>query len=226
MGAAAERIDGDKLTLPEFAGPPLASGVHVRYTQRMQSKATSVKEYLASLPEDRREALQVVRKVILDNLDEKFEEGMQYGMIGYYLPHSVYPAGYHCDPSQPLPFAALASQKGHMSIYLMCIYGSREQEGWFRQAWAKTGKKLDMGKSCVRFKKVDDLALDVLGKAIKQVTASTYLAHYESSLKSTARAKASGSGTAKPSKTAKKTSAAIKKTGKKTTRRTAKKTSK
>ena len=128
----------------------------------MQSKAKTVEEYLAALPEDRREAVQAVRKVILKNLGKGYEEGMQYGMIGYYVPHSVYPDGYHCDPKQPLPFAGLASQKNHMAIYLMCIYGIEEQERWFREAWARTGKKLDMGKSCVRFKKLEDLPLDCL----------------------------------------------------------------
>jgi hypothetical protein len=83
----------------------------------MQSKAATVEQYLASLPEDRRTALGAVRKVILNNLDKDFEEGMQYGMIGYYVPHRVYPAGYHCDPRQPLPFAGLASQKNYMSVY-------------------------------------------------------------------------------------------------------------
>src|ERR1700751_3164546 len=125
----------------------------------MQSKARSVKDYLAELPGDRRAAIETVRKVILKNLDADYEEGMQYGMIGYYVPHRVYPAGYHCDPKQPLPFAALASQKNYMSLHLMCLYGAGEHLKWFRKSWAKTGKKLDMGKCCVRFKKLDDLPL-------------------------------------------------------------------
>jgi hypothetical protein len=179
----------------------------------MQSKAMSVKEYLASLPEDRRAALEAVRKVVLANLDKDFQEGMQYGMIGYYLPHSVYPDGYHCDPSQPLPFAGLASQKNHMSIYLMCVYGSPEQEAAFRTAWAKTGKKLDMGKSCIRFKKLDDLALDVVGQTIKRVTAKKYLAHYLESIRSmTAKKNAAR-------KTAAKASAPKKATAKKSAKR-------
>src|SRR5262245_42701874 len=114
-------------------------------------KAATVEEYLSGLAEDRREVLEAVRRVILANLDKDYEEGMQYGMIGYYVPHRVYPAGYHCDPKQPLPFAGLASQKNHMSLYLMCVYGESELSHWFRAAWARTGKKLDMGKSCVRF---------------------------------------------------------------------------
>jgi hypothetical protein len=161
----------------------------------MKSAATTVEAYLAGLPEDRRSAIEAVRKVILDNLDEGYEEGIQYGMIGYYVPHRIYPAGYHCDPKQPLPFAALASQKGHMSVYLMCIYGQEALRSRFEAAWSKAGKKLDMGKSCVRFKKLDDLALDVIGEAIRQVPARKYIEYVESS-----RA-AAGAGRAKPSKT-------------------------
>lgn len=148
----------------------------------MQSSAPTVEAYLQSLPEDRRLAINAVRKVILNNLDSSYEEGMQYGMIGYYVPHSVYPKGYHCDPKQPLPFAALASQKNYMSLYLMSVYCGCTDESlatpharWFREAWAKTGKKLDMGKACVRFKKLDDLALEVIGEAIRRVPASSYI---------------------------------------------------
>jgi hypothetical protein len=148
----------------------------------MQSKATTVEQYLSQLPEDRRSAIEAVRRVILKNLDQDYEEGMQYGMIGYYVPHHVYPAGYHCDPRQPLTYAALGSQKNYMSLYLMCVYGSGEHSKWFQEAWAKTGKKLDMGKSCVRFKKLDDLALDVIGEAIKRVPAKKYIEHCEMAL--------------------------------------------
>jgi len=145
----------------------------------MQSKATTVQQYLADLPADRRSAIESVRAVILKNLDPVFEEGMQYGMIGYFVPHRVYPPGYHCNPKQPLPFAALASQKNHMSLYLGCVYGP-ERERTFREAWAKTGKKLDMGKACVRFKKLDDLALDVVGESIRRVSALGFIKEYES----------------------------------------------
>lgn len=154
----------------------------------MQSRAKTVDDYLAALPEDRRQALQAVRAAIRGNLDQDYEEGMQYGMIGYYVPHRVFPAGYHCDPKQPLPFVGLASQKSYMSVYLMSIYGSSEQEAWFREAWAKTGKKLDMGKSCVRFRKLEDLALDVIGEAVKRVPAKRYVAQYEKLLKATRKA--------------------------------------
>jgi hypothetical protein len=151
----------------------------------MQSKATTVEQYLAQLPEDRRQAIQAVRKVILKNLDKDYEEGMQYGMIGYYVPHRVYPAGYHCDPKQPLPFAGLASQKNYMSLYLMCIYGSSDHLDWFKRSWAKTGRKLDMGKSCIRFKKLEDVALDVVGEAIKRVPAKKYVQRCEALMQST-----------------------------------------
>ena len=160
----------------------------------MQSKATTVEQYLSELPEDRRKALEAVRQVILKNLDKDYEEGIQYGMIGYYVPHRVYPAGYHCDPKQPLPFAGLASQKKYMSLYLMCIYGDSDHSKWFQEAWAKTGKKLDMGKSCVRFKKLDDLPLDVIGEAIKRVPAKTYIEHCVSAIKSTAKSTSKSAG--------------------------------
>ncbi len=144
----------------------------------MQSKAATVAEYLAELPEDRRKAIQTVRSVIRKNLDKDYAEGMQYGMIGYCVPHSFFPDGYHCDPKQPLPFAALASQKQHMAIYLMCTYGNSDLRKWFEAEWKKTGKRLDAGKACIRFKKVDDLALDVIGEVIRRVPAKKYVENY------------------------------------------------
>jgi hypothetical protein len=173
----------------------------------MQSKATTVEQYLASLPDDRRAAVSAVREVFRENLDRGYEEGMQYGMIGWYVPHRVFPAGYHCDPKQPLPFACLASQKGGMSIHLMGLYiGERGTDGEtaeskrFRAAWTKTGKKLDMGKACVRFKKLDDLALDVLADTLRRLPVETYVGRYEANLAQSASAKGSraknGSGKA------------------------------
>lgn len=149
----------------------------------MQSKATTVTQYLASLPADRRKAIEAVRKVILKNLPKGYEEGIQYGMIGYFVPHSVYAPGYHCDPKQPLPFAGLASQKNHMAVYLMCVYMDAEQEAWFREAWTKAGKKLDMGKSCVRFKKIEDVPLEVIGQVIKRVPVKKFIENYEAVIK-------------------------------------------
>ncbi len=154
----------------------------------MQSKAKTVSEYIASLPAERKAAMEAVRTVILENLDKGYQEGMTYGMIGYFVPHTIYPAGYHCDPRQPLPFAGLASQKQHISVYLMGMYcgcvGEQETElvRWFRDAWAKAGKKLDMGKACVRFKKLEDVPLDVLGEAIRRVPLKKFIDHYEQGL--------------------------------------------
>jgi len=148
----------------------------------MQSKATTVADYLAALPEDRRQALEALRKTIRANLDKDLEEGMQYGMIGYYVPHSVFPAGYHCDPKQPLPFAGLASQKNHMSMYFLALYAHGDSENEltraFQDAWKKTGKKLDMGKACIRFKKLEDVPLEVVGATVKKLTAKAFIGAY------------------------------------------------
>jgi hypothetical protein len=144
----------------------------------MQSKAKTVKEYLNELPPDRKAAISAVREVILKNLPKGFEEVMQYGMIGYSVPHSIYPPGYHCDPKQPLPFVALASQKNHMAVY-MYIYMDKETENWFVKSYRATGKKLDIGKSCIRFKKLEDLALEVIGQAVGRKSVKEYIALYE-----------------------------------------------
>jgi len=164
----------------------------------MQSQAATVEDYLAELPPDRRRAIAAVREVLLENLDKDYEEGMQYGMIGYYVPHRIYPAGYHCDPRQPLCFAGLASQKNHMSLHLMCIYGDGDQSRWFREAWARTGRKLDMGKACVRFKKLEDLALDVIGEAIRRVPAKKYMAFYDALRQSMKKPKPAKKGGSRP----------------------------
>lgn len=121
---------------------------------------------------------------------------MQYGMIGYYVPHSVYPPGYHCDPKQPLPFAGLASQKNHVSLYLMCVYLSPEDEAAFREAWTKTGRKLDMGKACVRFKSLDDVPLEVVGRTVKRATVKKFIDRYEAVLAT--RSKSSAKTGVKP----------------------------
>jgi hypothetical protein len=161
----------------------------------MQSKAPNVEAYLRSLPEDRRAAISAVRKVILENLDAPYEEGMQYGMIGFYVPHRVYPKGYHCDARQPLPFAALASQKNYMSLYMMSVYCGCDDNGpeheyarWFHEAWRRAGKKLDMGKACIRFKKVEDLPLEVIGEAIRRMPASKCIEFAEAALERSGKA--------------------------------------
>lgn len=147
----------------------------------MPAAPSTVEEYLAALPEDRREALGAIRKVILKSLPKGYEEGIQYGMIGYFVPHSLYPAGYHCDPKQPLPFAHLASQKNHMALYLFCLYMDEGAMERFTTAWQQTGKKLDMGKSCVRFKKLEQVPLDVVADAIRAIPVKEFVAHYDAS---------------------------------------------
>ena len=153
----------------------------------MKTKAKTVNEYLRLLPPDRRKAISAVRDVILANLPKGYEECMQFGMIGYAVPHSLYPAGYHCKPSEPFPFASLGSQKNHMALYLMCAYGDSKTNEWFRKAYAATGKKLDMGKSCVRFKKLEDLPLDVIGQVIARTPVKKYIACIEQAFKRTPR---------------------------------------
>ena len=148
----------------------------------MQSKATNVDEYVARLPEDRREAISALRKVILKNLPKGYEEDMQWGMPSYFVPLSAYPSGYNCQPDQPLPFVGLASQKNHMAFYGFCIYMDEELKNRFVADWKKTGKKLDMGKSCVRFKKLEDVPLKVIGDAVKRVPMKKYVKQYEEQL--------------------------------------------
>jgi hypothetical protein len=136
--------------------------------------------YVDALPADRRAIVGAVREVILAILDPQYAETFASGMINYVVPHAVYPPGYHCDRSKPLPFAALASQKAYVSLYLMGLYTCADQKQWFQQAWAASGQKpLDMGKSCLRFKKLDDIALDVIGESFRRLPAQLYIERYE-----------------------------------------------
>jgi hypothetical protein len=159
----------------------------------MQSKATTPAQYLAELPVDRRAAISEVRKVFLKNLKPGFEEAMVYGMIGFVVPKKLYPPGYHCDPSLPLSFAALASQKNHMAIYLMCHSNDKERAK-LQKAFAAIGKKLDMGKSCIRFNKLDDIPLQAIGEIIGGVSVKQYIERYEKALGQAAKGKAVRSG--------------------------------
>jgi hypothetical protein len=144
----------------------------------VSSKASTVTQYLKGLPAERRRAIAAVRGVIRDRLPTGYVEVMQHGMIGYCIPLSRYPKTYN---GQPLCVAALASQKGYMSLYLMAVYGQPETARWFKAAFAKAGKKLDMGKSCVRFKSVEELPLEVIGEAIARVGVAEFIAIYEAS---------------------------------------------
>lgn len=142
------------------------------------SKAATVEEYLQELPEDRREVVSTVRNVILRNLPEGYTETMAWGMITYGIPLERYPTTYN---GQPLGYAALAAQKNSYSIYLLGAYADPEQEAALREAFRREGKKLDMGKSCVRFKKTADLPLDDIGQLIAATTPDQYIARYEAS---------------------------------------------
>jgi hypothetical protein len=146
----------------------------------VQSKAQTVDEYLDELPEERRAVVAAVRKVIKKNLPKGYQEAMAFGMINYAIPLDRYPNTYN---GQPLCYAALAAQKNHFAVYLMCAYGSKEQEQKLRDSFAKAGKKLDMGKSCVRFKKLEDLALDAIGAAVAAVPVDKWITIYEASSK-------------------------------------------
>jgi len=157
----------------------------------MQSQAKTVAEYLRELPEDRRAAISKVRAVVRKNLPKGFAETMGYGMISYVVPHKIYPPGYHCDPTTPVPFASIASQKNYMAFYIMTGYDPRVETA-LKDGFKNAGKKLDMGKSCIRFKKLDDLPLDVIGKVVGMVGLEEYLAkHEEVRLAAEARRKAS-----------------------------------
>ncbi|MGB5418933.1 DUF1801 domain-containing protein [Algibacter sp.] len=150
----------------------------------MKSKATTPKQYLDELPGDRKEPISKLRQQILDNLPKGVEEAMNYGMLGYVIPHSVYPDGYHCDPKLPLPFMNLASQKNFVAVYSMVIYAKKDVMDWFTSEYAKRCKyKLDMGKSCLRFKKMDDIPFDLIGELTAKVSAEEWIDIYETNVK-------------------------------------------
>ena len=150
----------------------------------MQSSAPSIEQYLHELPEDRQTPVRALHELILKKLPKGFEAVMNYGMIGYVVPHTLYPAGYHCDPKLPLPFMGLASQKNSINLYHMGLYADPAVLAWFQAEHAKASpKKLDMGKSCVRYKKPEDMPLKLLGELAGKMTVKDWIARYESQLK-------------------------------------------
>lgn len=150
----------------------------------MQSAAVTVDEYIASLPEERVGAIYKLRKVIHKNLPKGFKEEMSYGMIGYVVPHKLYPQGYHCDPKLPLPFLNIASQKNFIAVYHMGIYASPALLKWFTDAHAKaSAKKLDMGKSCMRYKKPEDIPYDLIGELAGKMTPQDWIELYETAFR-------------------------------------------
>ena len=150
----------------------------------MQYKATSPEDYINQVPEERKTFLNKLRKTINQNLPKGFEEGIQYGMIGYYVPHSMYPDGYHCNPKEPLPFMSFASQKNSVNLYHMGIYAVPKIHDWFVNEYPKHSKrKLDMGKSCIRFKKTDDIPFDLIADLCKKIKVDEWIEVYETNIK-------------------------------------------
>lgn len=150
----------------------------------MQYKATSPEDYISQVPEERKETLKKLRKTINDNLPKGFEEGIQYGMIGYFVPHSMYPDGYHCTPNEPLPFMSFASQKNFVALYHMGIYAKKELLDWFISEYPKhCSSKLDMGKSCIRFKKIDEIPYELIGELSSKITVEEWIDFYETNTK-------------------------------------------
>jgi len=149
----------------------------------MKSDASSCQEYINNLDEDRKVAITQLREIIIDNLPEGFEETMSYGMLGFVVPHSLYPNGYHCDPTLPLPFINIASQKNFIAIYHMGIYSDKDLLEWFKTEYPKYCKnKLDMGKSCIRFKKIDKIPYQLIGKLVAKMTVKEWIEQYEKSI--------------------------------------------
>lgn len=150
----------------------------------MQYKASSPEEYIKLLPEERKEPVKKLRQIILDNLPKGMEEQMSYGMLGFVIPHSIYPDGYHCDPKLPLPFMNLASQKNFIALYHMGTYAKNDLLVWFTEEYdKKCNYKLDMGKSCVRFKKMDDIPCDLIAELVQKMSTKEWISIYENQIK-------------------------------------------
>jgi len=150
----------------------------------MQSSAKTVEAYLDTLPADRKVAMMQLRKVILKNLPKGFTETMGYGMMAYVVPHTLFPSGYHCDPKLPLPFINLASQKGFIAVYHMGIYAHAPLLNWFMKEFPKHSQsKLDMGKSCIRFKKIETIPYELIGELVSKITVEEWIKMYQTSFK-------------------------------------------
>ncbi|NOT50322.1 MAG: DUF1801 domain-containing protein [Chitinophagaceae bacterium] len=150
----------------------------------MQYKANSAEDYIAQIPEERQAAFSKLRAVIKKNLPKGFKEGVGYGMMGWSVPHSIYPAGYHCNPQDPLPFMGIASQKHFIAVYHMGVYANPKLLKWFQEAHAKASpKKLDMGKSCIRYKKPEDIPFDLIGELASKISVEDWIDMYETNLK-------------------------------------------
>jgi uncharacterized protein YdhG (YjbR/CyaY superfamily) len=145
----------------------------------VNSQATCPDSYISQLPEDRKVPIEQLRKTILDNLPQGFSEEISYGMVGYIVPHSIFPRGYHCDPKLPLPFMSFASQKNFIALYHMGLYAKKEVLDWFVAEYPKHCKtKLDMGKSCIRFKKPDQIPFDLIAELCRKMTVEEWVTIY------------------------------------------------
>ena len=150
----------------------------------MQYKANTPEEYIAQIPEERREVIQKLREIINENIPEGFKETISYGMLGWVVPHEIYPSGYHCTPELPLPFLSLASQKNFIGFYHMGIYANPELYKWFVEEYPKHSKyKLDMGKSCLRLKRMNDIPYDLIKETVQKMTVQDWIDLYEKNLK-------------------------------------------
>jgi len=142
----------------------------------------TVEDYITSLPEERQDIIYKLREVILSNIPEGFDEQINYNMIGYVVPHKLYPSGYHCDPKLPLPFINIASQKNYISFYHLGIYADEELLEWFTESYKTHCKyKLDMGKSCIRFKRMDDIPYELIGELVSKISVGDWISLYEKS---------------------------------------------
>ncbi len=150
----------------------------------MTSKAATPEQYIKELPPDRKEPVSQLRDTVLKNLPKGFKEQMSYGTIGYVVPHELYPGGYHCDPKLPLPFVSIASQKNFIALYHMGIYAMPDLLKWFTTEYSKQGlAKLDMGKSCIRFKKPEHIPYKLIGELIKKISMKDWIKTYEQNIK-------------------------------------------
>ncbi|HAT67744.1 MAG TPA: hypothetical protein DCS66_24620 [Flavobacteriaceae bacterium] len=150
----------------------------------MQYKANTPEEYIAQIPEERKEPIKKLQQVIKENLPKGFEETIQYGMIGYVVPHSIYPDGYHCTPDTPLPFMSIASQKNFIAVYSSGLYAKKELMDWFVGEYPKHCKrKLDMGKSCIRFKKIEEIPYGLIGELASKMSVKEWISIYETAIK-------------------------------------------
>lgn len=144
----------------------------------------TIDEYLTEIPKEKKIIIEKLRKTIKENLPKGFEEGMQYGMIGYFVPHKIYPFGYHCNPKEPLPFMSLASQKNSINIHHLGLYSNKNLLDWFVNEYSKfSSKKLDMGKSCMRFKNIEAIPFELIGELSQKITVQEWISVYENSIK-------------------------------------------